>query len=181
MTLPQNVRDQVVGYVRHQGAKSLAELAELVKRTGAECAEALRDVSEEQASFASNDEWSIKNVLAHLIESMTNINREIANLASSQPTKPVPGLGLWAETGQSIEDLRQELAALWADTARLAASLPEDGDAQATREHPWFGPLNYRDWIVFQRLHARDHMQQIESIKTHPDYPKARSTSSGQE
>jgi hypothetical protein len=35
-----------------------------------------------------------------------------------------------------------------------------------------FGPLTSREWIAFQRLHAMDHIQQIEIIKANPDYPK---------
>ncbi len=35
-----------------------------------------------------------------------------------------------------------------------------------------FGPLNGKEWIAFQRLHAMDHVQQMEKVKAHPGYPK---------
>ena len=37
--------------------------------------------------------------------------------------------------------------------------------------HPIFGPLNLKEWIAFHRIHAFDHIQQIERLKADPAYP----------
>ncbi len=39
--------------------------------------------------------------------------------------------------------------------------------------HPVFGPLNVKELLAFHRLHAMDHIQQIERIKADAGYPKA--------
>ena len=33
--------------------------------------------------------------------------------------------------------------------------------------------LNMKEWLVFHGLYARDHIQQVERIKTDEGYPKA--------
>jgi hypothetical protein len=80
-------------------------------------------------------------------------------------------MGVVSGADRSIEELRQALADLWRETAELVSSLPE-GNLERTWDHPAFGPLNFREWIAFQRIHAMDHIQQMEKIKAHPDYPK---------
>ena len=30
--------------------------------------------------------------------------------------------------------------------------------------HPAFGPLSWREWLLFMRVHDLDHMRQIEAI-----------------
>jgi hypothetical protein len=44
-------------------------------------------------------------------------------------------------------------------------------DAQATAVHPWFGPLDYRGWFLFSRLHDGDHLQHVVAIKATDGYP----------
>ncbi len=81
-------------------------------------------------------------------------------------------MGLSSGGDQPIKELRQVLARLWLETGRLVASLPEAGNLERTWDHPMFGSLNFREWIAFQRLHAMDHVQQMEKVKAHSDYPK---------
>ena len=173
MTLPADVREQVLSYIRHQAAKSLPGLAALMERTGAECARCLEDTSETQASFSHGEEWSMKEVVGHMLGSSAAINHEIAGLAAGRESRPAGRTGVTAGGGRPIEELRRALAGLWLETGRLVASLPEDGNLERTWDHPWFGPLNFREWIVFQRIHAMDHVQQMERLKVHPDYPEA--------
>jgi hypothetical protein len=99
------------------------------------------------------------------------VNREIGNLAEERASAGQARMGVVSGADRPIGELRQALARLWRETARLAVSLPEAG-LERTWEHPMFGPLNPEEWIAFQRLHAMDHIQQIEIIKANPDYPK---------
>lgn len=172
MTQAEDIREQALSYVRHQAAKGRADLAALMERTGADCARCLEDVSEEQAAFNYDQEWSIKGVLGHMLSSGAGVNREIANLVEERPSAREARMGIVSGADRPIEELRQALADLWAETARLAASLPEGGNLERTWDHPAFGPLNFREWMAFQRIHAMDHVQQIEKVKAHPDYPK---------
>jgi hypothetical protein len=172
VTQESDIREQVLTYMRHQAAKGLADLAALMERTGADCARCLEEVTEEQAAFRYEQEWSIKEVLGHMLASGAGVNREIGNLVENRPSTREARMGVVRDADRPIEALRQALAELWRETGRLAAALPEDGSTESTFEHPFFGPLNFREWIAFQRIHAMDHVQQIEKVKAHPDYPK---------
>lgn len=181
MTQSPEIAQQALAYARHQAAKSLADLAALMERTGADCGRCLEGVSEAQASFRPalsgaegyGEEWSMKEVVGHMLVASLSINREIANLVEGRPVSQPGRVGLTAGGDRPIEELRLALARLWRETGGLVASLPEDGNLERTWDHPWFGPLNFKEWIAFQRLHAMDHVQQMERLREHPDYPEA--------
>ncbi len=172
MTQSTDIREQALSYMRHQAAKSMGDLAVLMERTAAECARCLEGVSEEQAIFKYDEEWCIKEVLGHMLVSGKGVNREIANLVEDNAPSREARMGLVSNAGRPIGELRPALADLWSETGRLVASLPEVGNLDRTWQHPFFGPLNFKEWIAFQRLHAMDHVQQMEKVKAHPDYPK---------
>ncbi len=172
---------QALSYMRHQGAKSITDLAALMERTASDCARCLEGINEEQASFkpalseadGAGDEWSVKEVLGHMLVSGAGVNREIANLVAGQPPVREARMGVVAGADRPIDELRGELIDLLEETTRLVASLPEEGSVERTWQHPVFGPLNSKEWIAFQRIHALDHVQQIEQIKAAPSYPKS--------
>jgi hypothetical protein len=173
MTQGTDIREQALSYIRHQASKSMDDLATLMERTGAECARCLEGVSDGQATFNYDKEWSIKEMLGHMLGSGAGVNREIGNLVEGRPSTREARMGVASGADRSIRELRRALANLWSETGRLVASLPEGGNLERTWEHPMFGPLNFREWIAFQRLHAMDHIQQMEKVKAHSDYPKA--------
>ena len=173
MTQSTDIREQALSYIRHQASKSLGDLVTLIERTAADCDRCLKDVSEEQATFRYDEEWCIKEVLGHMLVSGAGVNREIANLVEDRPSAREARMGVVSDADRAMRELRQALADMWAETGRLVGSLPEDGNLERTWDHPLFGSLNFREWIAFQRLHAMDHVQQMEKVKAHSDYPKA--------
>src|SRR5437016_5049842 len=68
MAQPDERTRAALAYVRHQATKSLADLRVLVERTAADCRRCLEGITEEQARFKPGNEWSVKEVLGHLIE-----------------------------------------------------------------------------------------------------------------
>src|SRR3989304_391509 len=92
MTQSPEIAQQALAYIRHQAAKSLPELAALMERTGAECARCLEDTSDAQASFSHGEEWSMKEVLGHMLGSSAAIHHEItarpAGRAGPPPGRP---------------------------------------------------------------------------------------------
>ncbi len=172
MTQSADIREQALSYMRHQASKSLSDSVALIERTAADCDRCLEEVREEQATFRYDEEWSIKEVLGHMLDSGKGVNKEIANLVENSPSEKEARMGVSSGGDRPIEQLRQALADLWQETGRLVGSLPEDGNLERTWEHPMFGPLNFKEWIAFQRLHAMDHVQQMENVKAHPDYPQ---------
>ena len=173
MTQDTDIREQALSYMRHQATKSMDDLAALIERTAADCARCLEGVSDQQAAFRYEQEWCIKEVLGHMIESGKGVNREIANLVEDRPSAREARMGVVAGADRTLEEMRQALTDLWGETGRLVASLPEAGNLERTWDHPMFGSLNFREWIAFQRLHALDHVQQMEKVKAHTGYLRA--------
>jgi hypothetical protein len=72
-----------------------------------------------------------------------------------------------------LDVLRAKLSEFFQETVGLIGALRGAEDPGSTFPHPVFGPLNAREWLAFHRLHAMDHIQQIERIKADGGYPKA--------
>src|SRR2546430_11380310 len=78
-----------LSYIRHQASKSLAGLRVLAERTAADCGRCLEGISEEQARFKPGDEWSVKEVLDHLIYSTARtVIEPIRDLGGGKVPRP---------------------------------------------------------------------------------------------
>jgi uncharacterized damage-inducible protein DinB len=109
-------------------------------------------------------EWSANEVMAHVVEAGRHFGGAIERLLDGEPpgaprdaaardTAPRPLDAWWSllerdRTGLFQRVLRAE------PTARL----------DATVEHPFFGPLNWRETLLFMRLHDLDHAGQLQKI-----------------
>ena len=192
MTQPGDANQQAISYMQYQGAKGLKELAGLVERTAADWSRCLEDISEEQAEFkpvlsgvegpvlsaaaAEGVEWCVKEVLGHFLEATHGVNRQVAQVAAGKAPRELgdasPGHLPAGARSSSIEELRRQVIDVLQEARRLTLSLPEDGRLTETFNHPFFGPLNLKEWIAFQRIHSLDHIQQVEQIRASPGYPK---------
>ena len=200
MTQPGDANQQAISYMQYQGAKGLKELAGLVERTAADWSRCLEDISEEQAEFkpvlsgvegpvlsgvegpvlsaaaAEGVEWCVKEVLGHFLEATHGVNRQVAQVAAGKAPRELgdasPGHLPTDARSSSIEELRRQVIDVLQEARRLTLSLPEDGRLTETFNHPFFGPLNLKEWIAFQRIHSLDHIQQVEQIRASPGYPK---------
>jgi hypothetical protein len=171
--MQQDERSQrALAYLRYQGAKPPAELRSLLERTAAECARSLEGVSEEQARFKpSPDEWSMTEVLRHLVFSAEQANRTARALASGAGGLPTYDPGFGPYQGWAFPDLKRRLAELLDEAMDLVEALPAAQETMATAPHI-LGDLNCREWLVFHRLHIADHLEQIEKIRSAPGYPE---------
>jgi uncharacterized damage-inducible protein DinB len=109
-------------------------------------------------------EWSANEVMAHVVEAGRHFGGAIERLLDGRPpgaprdaaardTAPRPLDPWWSllerdRTGLFERVLRAE------PTARL----------EGTVEHPFFGPLNWRETLLFMRLHDLDHAGQLQKI-----------------
>jgi uncharacterized damage-inducible protein DinB len=112
---------------------------------------------------ASGD-WSANEVMAHVVESGWHFGGAIVRALEGQPpgaprdaaardTSPRPLPVWWAQLERDRTALFERVLA--ADpTARL----------ELTVEHPFFGPLNWRETLLFMRLHDLDHAGQLQKI-----------------
>jgi len=177
MAQREAIVQQALSYVRHQAAKSMDDLAALMERTAVDCDRSVDGVSDRQGAFVYDQEWSIKEVLGHLLLSLSAVNEDLAGVAEGGESHAFYGEGPFGKSptsggDRSILELRKALADSWSETIGLARSLSEQAGRKPVPEHPVFGPLNVKEWIVFQRLHALDHVQQIERVRAAGGYPK---------
>jgi hypothetical protein len=159
-------------YVRHQATKSMADLRTLVERTAADCGRCLEGITEEQARFKPGTEWSVKEVLDHLIDATAQqVIERIRDFAAGRTPRRLTTERSRGRSTQPIEELRAEMARLLGEAVVMVSSLPSGDPPTATWEHPFLGPLNLKELIVYHRLHVMDHVRQIEKIKADPGYP----------
>lgn len=192
MTQQVNPLERAANFLHHQGAKGFDELETLMKQTSEDWARCLDGMTETQATHqpepgehiptpASGEgpKWCVKETIGHYLLSERSLNNTAAGLAGVEPP-PDPPLPVRAMGAQSpeyealpLDGLRQKLTSFFDETITLIGGLRSSSKLDEKFPHPVFGPLNVREWLAFHRLHAMDHIQQIERIKTDAGYPRA--------
>ena len=158
---------RVRGYIQAQAAKlPLAAIIEKVRADSAVLAEAaVAAESIDHTKRPDADNWSVNDVLSHLAETCARLNGQI--------------LAAWerGETGDPLEDALRATEVVrrpleWWETIRSERETLFTQLAEATGDehldvrwnHPFFGDLNWREWVLFFRLHDGDHGRQVAGI-----------------
>ncbi len=169
MVLPDDARQTVVSYLAHQGRKDASAIVEVIERERWRLVDVLGGISEEQAEFIPlSGGWSIREVVRHVAGAETGVAAIIARLAGA-PEPPEAS----HPAGQSLAEVSRELGQARVQLLGLVERLPQDANLEAKHDHPFFGPLNWKEWLAFQRVHDGDHIEQIEAIRSSPSYPRA--------
>ncbi len=167
VNIPDDVRARVVSYIQHQGTKSKDGLADIVRTSQQRYLDVVAAVADEVAAKKpAADEWSIRELTRHVITTENFVNALIWHAARGQEPPPRPG-GL----GMTVDDDARAFTG-WVDALREANAkmletilgLPEAPDTTIKPAHPFFGPLNCREWAAFQRVHDEDHIQHAAKI-----------------
>jgi uncharacterized damage-inducible protein DinB len=109
-------------------------------------------------------EWSANEVMAHVVEAGRHFGGAIERLLDGQPPG-APGDAPARDTAPRPLDewwalLDRDRRALFERVLRAAPDARLDG----TVEHGFFGPLNWRETLLFLRLHDLDHAGQLQKI-----------------
>jgi len=174
VALPEDARQQVVSYLKHQASKSTSDLLALVERAAGGIEQSLAGVSESQARFRpSPDEWSVADVLRHVDAAMRGTGRIIKALATGEEAHPdMDAPPVLEDAGKTLAELRNGVAESYDEVRAAVAVIPDGPAAEATALHPFFGDLNCKEWAAFVQVHSRDHANQIEQVKAHPGFPR---------
>jgi len=160
---------RIRGYLVAQGAKlTPAAIVEKVQAAMADLRAAAGAVP--PARFGERpapEEWSGNEVMAHVVAADGYFGGGIQRVLAGQPPPARPG-------GCGIEDAPRLSAEAWYKAlaqqreALFAAVLAADPAAAPDQriEHPMFGPLTWRETLLFTRLHDLDHAGQLQKITT---------------
>ena len=111
------------------------------------------------------EEWSGNEVMAHVLAADGYFGGGICRLLQGQPPASRP-------EGRGVENAPLRTAEAWYGLlatqreALFAAVRAADPAAAPDRriEHPMFGPLTWRETLLFTRLHDLDHAGQLQKI-----------------
>jgi hypothetical protein len=157
---------RIRGYLTAQAAKLTP--AEIVEKVGVAMLQ-LRAAADAVPPARFNDapapgEWSANEVMAHVVEAGRHCGGAVLRLLDGQP----PGA---PRDAPARDTAPRPLATWWALLERDRSALFEralgaDPSARldATVEHPFFGPLNWRETLLFIRLHDLDHAGQLQKV-----------------
>ena len=167
----QETREEEVARVRSYLA------SQAMRRTPAQLVEALREAHRQflaaiaavpDAAFRTvprEGEWSAADVLAHIRSIAAFDERSICGVLERCEQPPNANDVLeQAPTNASREQLLADIEAL---RERLIAVVLQ-ADPQAHLDIVWghdeFGNMNWREWLLFARVHTLDHARQIQAI-----------------
>lgn len=192
MAQQANPLERAANFLHQQGAKGLEELAVLMRQTSDDWGRCLEGMTEAQATHrpepydhvrtpvsGEGPKWSARETIGHYLLSERSLNNTAAGLAGvdppTDPAEPVRAMGAQSAELERLplDALRQKLAQFFEETNALIGRLGGSTNLESAFPHPAFGPLNIKEWLAFHRLHAMDHIQQIERIKADPGYPRA--------
>jgi len=158
---------RIRGYLQTQGAKQTpAEIVAKVEAAMADLAKAARAVP--AARFAERpepEEWSANEVLAHVVAADTYFGGGIVAILEGRAAPPRGG-------GRGFENAPLRTVDAWLEILRgqrqplfdRARAADPAARLDVTIEHPFFGPLNWRETLLFTRLHDLDHAGQLGKI-----------------
>ena len=157
--------ERITSYLHAQAAKlSVPELVEKVRKDAQLLREALISVPDDRFALrTSPEEWSPNEVEAHIVTTSDLFGRAIEDIVdgrepSATPLDVMTG-GVETRTGQQWWDMHE------ANRERLFASvLATNPEAHLDKivYHPMFGNLNWRETLLFLRVHDLDHARQIQ-------------------
>jgi uncharacterized damage-inducible protein DinB len=157
---------RIRGYLTAQGAKlSPEQLIGRVQEAMAKLREAAVGVPPTRFTDPpAPGEWSANEVMAHVVEADRRFGGAIAKILDGLPpgeprdapardTRPRPLDEWWSMLERDRAVLFEKVRG--ADpTARLGVTIP----------HPFFGPLNWRETLLFIRIHDLDHAGQLAKV-----------------
>ncbi len=169
----QQESERVRSYLLSQGERnSFVAMWPRAVKTRLQVMDALEALTDAQAAFKpAADDWSIREVALHLIDSSGNTRRLVERLAGGRRGDAGGVETARVETAAPIEELRARLLADSVAWSAMTERLPSEPPLEQMAPHPFFGALHCRAWYLFQRVHDLDHFNQIEAVKKAEGYP----------
>ena len=174
---PPDVIERVTGYIRHNATKEPQTIRELVQKGHDQLAGLLEGMSEEQAAFKPGpDDWSVLELMAHVVTAKRGVARICARLARGEQVTNFGGEGeeqdgVTRGAFASLAEARSAMDAAHRELLDFIDGPLAQADLETRFRHFIFGELSCREWAAFQRVHDGDHAGQIGQITSAPGYP----------
>ena len=164
MTTEETLR--IRSYLTAQGAKlSPEQLIDKVQEATAKLREAATAVP--PARFTDSPapgEWSANEVMAHVVEADRHFGGAIVRILEGQPPGEPRDVPARDTRPRSLDEwwalLERDRTVLF---QRVRSANPME-KLEATIPHPFFGALNWRETLLFIRLHDLDHAGQLAKV-----------------
>jgi uncharacterized damage-inducible protein DinB len=171
-TAQEELIERMRSYIRYNATKDPASIRKLLERGHEQLTSLIDGLSSAQVTFkpTAND-WSVLEVLRHVVGSQRGIARRCPTLARGEESasfEPEEEAGRFESLAAAREAMDAAHNELLAFVNGLTSSKP---NLETRFEHPVFGALNCREWAVFRRVHDGDHSGQIEQIRAAPGFP----------
>jgi len=164
MTNEESLR--IRGYLTAQGAKlSPDQLIGKVEEAMAQLKAAASSVPPARFNEPpAPGEWSANEVMAHVVEAGRHFGAAIVRILDGQPPGEPRDVGARDTTPRSLDAwwalLERDRTTLF---QRVRSAHPMER-LEATIAHPFFGALNWRETLLFMRLHDLDHAGQLAKV-----------------
>src|SRR5262245_43746656 len=158
---------RIQSYLRAQGAKlSPADIIGKVRVAMEDVRVALFTVKPDRFnSRPDGDEWSANEVMAHVVSAGAHFARGITRVLNGATSEA--SVADRIESGAPMRPAAEWWELLVQDRETLFAHVlgaDPDGHLDQTITHPMFGPLTWREALLFLRLHDLDHAGQLRKI-----------------
>jgi len=160
-------RERIVSYLQAQAAKlSVAELVAKVRNDAEQMREAMLAVDPARWNeVPAPGEWTGNQIAAHIVTTGGDFARAIEEIVTGRPPSSTPIDAL-------ADDIETLTAEQWwdrhlANRERLfQAVLTAHPDSHLEKKvfHPIFGDLNWREALLFLRVHDLDHARQFAEL-----------------
>lgn len=159
---------RVRGYLTAMAAKwSPVEIAEKVRESQAAVMAAAEAVPADRFTTPpAGDEWSAAEVLYHVLTVVGDSSRAvISTIRTGTPTRVREDRLEHINTSVTLDEARELLAAERQELFETVAAADPNVhlDVEVGR-HPEFGAFNWREALLFVRVHDLDHARQLEAI-----------------
>ena len=164
MTNEESLR--IRGYLTAQGAKlSPDQLIGKVEEAMAQLKAAASSVPPARFNEPpAPGEWSANEVMAHVVEAGRHFGTAIVRILDGQAPGTPRDVAARDTTPRPLDDwwalLERDRSALF-ERVRNAHPMAR---LEATIPHPFFGALNWRETLLFMRLHDLDHAGQLAKV-----------------
>ena len=162
MSFPPDVIERGRAYLKSKAAElSTEEIVAKVEAALGKAHAAAEAIPAERFDVPpSEGEWSGEECLRHLVEWDVRNAQQVLYVALSGEMPPEAGVELPAGRDALLARHREAIDSLFAHVREAAP----DAFLDVMWEHPFFGALNWREWLLFLELHNRDHGGQLQAI-----------------